>query len=845
MTKKTNLKYRLGLAVLAVTSFHASAQQDDASAKRTGMLEEVIVTAQKRTQSLQDVPAAIAAFSENDLKNAGIQRANDIASVVTNVQLNSAGGNGNQAITIRGIGLNDFNLNSTPTAAVHIDEVALGSNAMTNFAVFDLERVEVLKGPQGTLFGRNSTAGVINFIIQKPTEELEGYVNLTLGNYSTNNFEGAVSGPITENLLYRISYKNDTTDEGFQKNNSPDVNWSENGAVDRWAGRVQLAYEGEKFRANFKYHAGEDSSDPWLPQAEGLYDGAGGLCASGLEGKPNPNECFIGGLFGLDYQGISDTDGDVHSGEYNSKPSADDEFSGYALRLELDTDAGTFVALTGVDEMTYRHKTDLDGVGYVDYQEIAGILAPDAALYGLDPAGTQAIADTPAFAQGSILNQFEDFEIEAFSQEIRFTSVGGERFNYLAGVFFSKDDIENKTGYQSDGFSLFLGLPLAGAVYNHEFEQESTSFAVFGQADYAITDNTTITFGARQTWDEREFVNASYGEHPDMEAFLDAAFGVPNSPTLPILPDLFGFGLDMNLPTSNLDGYKAQLVDGGTRLKQEVEFEDLSWKLVLDHAMNEDWMVYGSVSSGYKAGGFPGLIQTAGLFESTPYQDETIMAYEFGSKLVAFDNRLHLNAALFYYDYSDLQGTYATAVGFDRLKTVGDAEVIGLELDGKWLVTDSLLWKFGLAFLDSEVVDAVDDAVDFSGTNPSAPDGLFEGNELAHAPGVTANTSLNYEATLSDAMYMTVQGNLSYKSDYYTRYDGTDISHWDKSSVEVGFRITLNDTNDAWQVAAWGKNITDEEYVTYQSFSLDKGDQFRFYNAPATYGIDFTYRFGG
>ena len=835
-----------------LNSGFASAQEEQV---QEGQLEVIEITSQKRVQRSQDVPLSVEAFSERDLKNLGVVTASDITENVTNVQLNAAGGNGNQIVTIRGIGLNDFGLNSTPTAAIHVDEIALGSNAMSNFAVFDLERVEVLKGPQGTLFGRNSTAGVVNFIVQKPSDVFEGYATLTLGNYSTTNFEGAVGGPISENFSYRASLKSESTSEGFQTNTNTDVDWRENGEIDRWAGRFQLAYDSGDFRALFKYQAGEDKSEPWLPQAEGLYAADGSFCASGIAGNPNPNQCFIGGLFGASYQMISDTDGDVHSGSYNFEPSADDEFSGASLRLELDVDGGTFVSLTGMDEMTYIHNTDLDGVGFVDYQDLAvGIVALADSLgltdeqwlteIGLDPFGTRAIAENPDFQRGNILNQLENFEIDQFSQEFRFTSEGGQRFNYLFGAYYSSDDIKNTTGYQSDGFSLFLGLPLQGAIYNYEFEQENTSYAIFGQGDYALTDATTLTFGARYTKDEKQFISSSFGTHPDMAAFLDAAFGVPNTDQLPILPDLFGFGLDNSLPTSSIDGFSAELIDGGSKLKQKVEFSNLSWKLTLDHKIEDDWMVYASVADGFNAGGFPAVIITACLFEATPYDEETIMAYEIGSKLTALNNSLRLNASLFYYDYSDLQGVYATAVGFDRLQRIGDADVYGIEVDGTWVLTDSLQWRFGFATLDTEVVNGATDAVDASGTNPRAPVSLFEGNNLAHAPEFTANSSLNYEADISDDLYLTFQANVSYRSDYYTRFDGTPISKWDDSSMVVGFRATLNDMDDVWQVALWGKNITNEEFATYQSFSLDKGDQFIFFNAPATYGIDFTYRFG-
>ncbi|WOH36820.1 TonB-dependent receptor [Thalassotalea fonticola] len=799
----TTLSISIALALSMGSSQVLAEEQSVEVEDNNNALEVITVTSQKRSQRIQDVPTSINAFTENELKDLGISNAVDIANAIPNIELNSAGGNGNQIITIRGVGLNDFSLNNTPTTAVHIDEVPLSSNAMTGFSLFDLERVEVLKGPQGTLFGRNSTAGVVNFITKKPTDVTEGYVTATVGNYQTFNLEGAFGGELTDSLTARASFKSESSEEGFQTNTNPDASWNENGEVDKFAARVQLLWTGDNTTVLANIHTGSDKSQPWLPQSEGTTGLNGAPCASALVGRPDPSECYIDGFFGASYQGISDTDGDVHSGSYDFQPVADDEYNGFSLRVDHELSFATFTSLTGVDNFHYRHKTDLDGIAGMDLQEIAGFI-------GLP------INDT--WQKANILHQYEDFEVDQFTQEFRLTSTTDGDLKWITGLFIATEDMKNTSGYASDNFGLFASLPFdfggygavienTGAVFNHTFEQENTSYAVFAQFDYALFDKTNISFGTRYTEDEKDFEDEAYG--------LDDA----GNRVVKLMP------------------YSDNGADE-TTFKQSMDTSHVSWKVGMDHKIEKDWMIYGGISEGHKSGGFPGTIPFAEA-DVAAYDDETILAYELGSKLSALDNSLRLDITAFYYDYQDMQGVYATAEGFDTLNRVGDAEVKGLELSGTWSLTESLTWSFGAAVLDTEISDSVENVGDALG-NPTD----FNGKELSHAPKQSASTSFNWTNEVSDSLLLSVQVNAAYKSDFYLRYDNDPSSHWDESSLVLGSRITLSDIDDTWSVALWGRNITDEEIPAYQSFSLAKQDHFVFYNQPSTYGIDFTYRFG-
>lgn len=280
--KKKPLPY-----VIAMTSAALLTAQAQAS-----VLEEVVVTAQKREQSLQDVGIAVSAFSGDQLDALGISSAAEITELIPNIQMQAANGNGNHIVVIRGIGLNDFSLNNTPTAAIHIDEGYLASGAMTGFSLFDIERVEVLKGPQGTLYGRNSTAGVVNFITRKPSQEFDAFIETTIGNWKTLNVEGAVGGGLTDTLSGRLAFRSDRRGEGFQDNlNTAAGVPSKIGEVDKWGLRAQLLWEpSDELSVLFNLHGSKDQSDNWVPTNESVDDGAGGICSAALSGPTQ--SCF-------------------------------------------------------------------------------------------------------------------------------------------------------------------------------------------------------------------------------------------------------------------------------------------------------------------------------------------------------------------------------------------------------------------------------------------------------------------------------------------------------------------------------------------------------------------------
>jgi len=483
---------------------------------------------------------------------------------------------------------------------------------------------------------------------------------------------------------------------------------------------------------------------------------------------------------------------------------ADDAYAGLSLRIDHNMAFATLTSLTSFDNFQYRHKTDLDGIASMNLQEIAPFLGFD-------------INDT--WQQANVINQFEDFEVDQITQELRLTSTGTRDLQWLVGVFYAAEEVANITGYGSDNFALFIlapfgyGAPIenTGAAVNHEFSQENTSYAAFVQLDYALSNKTNISFGTRYTQDEKEFVNQSYGLNREGERVVK----------------MFPYAVDPQDQTT---------------FKQTADFSHVSWKIGADYKLADDWMVYAAISDGFKSGGFPGNIPFAEA-DSAVFDEEVIIAYELGTKLSALDNTFRLDAAVFYYDYQDMQGIYAVyttdgTASFNRLSRIGDAKVSGIEIDSTWQLTNQLTWSLAATVLSTEISDSVEDAADSYNNITS-----FNGKSLSHAPEKTLTSTLNWSDNISGDLILSIQANIAYKSDFYLGYDNDPSSHWDESSLTVGTRIVLSNEDDTWSVALWGRNITDEVIPAYQSFSLAKSDHFVFYNQPATFGIDFNYRF--
>jgi iron complex outermembrane receptor protein len=444
------LKHALATAVASVIVTSA------ATAQENRLLEEIVVTAKKRAENIQDVPIAISAFSGDTLNEVGINRAGQLGEYVPGLEITAPAGEGSQLLVfLRGAGLADFSANNAGPVGFYADDVFISSPILTSFQFLDLERVEVLKGPQGTLYGRNTTGGAVKFISNKPSEEFEANFKGSYGNFGTSQLEASVSGPLTDSVRARAAISKNQSD-GWMDNL---VTGQDENGIDVLSWRTIVDADlGERASVRLNLHGAETD------QPTSKYNHVGLL---------------PGGTDALGYAGPDD----LYAGEYNQNDQKieTDAFGG-SLQFDVKFDGFTFTSITAYDELEHS----------IDEETDASPL--DMLFVG------------------------SDVESETFSQEFRLAG-STDTINWLAGLYYLDEEYEQDsyfdlfgtlrafTGGVSDPTGSVTGAPVLLALGSAK--QTVESYAIFGQADIDITDKLTATLGLRYTEEERSFDTAA------------------------------------------------------------------------------------------------------------------------------------------------------------------------------------------------------------------------------------------------------------------------------------------------------------------------------------------------
>ncbi|HVW71046.1 MAG TPA: TonB-dependent receptor [Steroidobacteraceae bacterium] len=616
-----------------------------------GGLEEVVVTAQKREQNSQDVGISISALSGADLQALGVAAATDITKTMPAVILTQPNGPSSFSLSIRGVTQNDFADHQEPPAAVYVDDAYVSQMAGLAFQLFDIDRVEVLRGPQGTLFGRNATGGLAQFVSRRPTDDLDGYVNVELGERNLQRIEGAVGGKIVDGVDGRIAFETNHYDPLFK--NSVGNPGSENG--NDWALRGQLLFKlGDRSSLLFiareaeeDVHGGAWESTPSKPDPN----------AAGSSVFLAPGENYWGTCPGCNALGFP------ASGPFNTY----DNFNGYARirthgltgKLTYDLGWSTLTAIADYQKLTKNYAEDSDTSPYTYFQ----------------------------FFNGSNVNQE--------SAEVRLNG-GDDKLNYTAGLYAIRIDghyYEGWTGpfnWTPNEFSSSCNAvgcwpygtqvpgPDGGIPQTYSpYDLLTKSAAAFAQVEYRATDLIGLSLGARFSTDKKDY---DYTWYPE-ELF-------PQSATTPVvkLTPLDG--------TGTLAGYSSNLKDNFWSGKAEVDFH-----------IDRNLLTYVSYNRGVKAGGFnaplfPDTISETSLISFKP---ETLISYEVGAKSEFFERRLRVNGAAYYYDYQNYQAL--TYTGLEQLIRNANARHEGAELEIDAQPTEALRLGLGIAYIDAIVKD--------------------------------------------------------------------------------------------------------------------------------------------
>lgn len=725
MDNRIKVLLALGGCAWAVPTL-AQEQQAEPVAQDGNTVGEIVVTAQKRSENLSSVPLAVTAVSGEALSAIGAYDTSAIGFLSPNVNFANETSRDAVFITIRGISGTDNRNEADPTTAFHIDGAYVPRLSGANAYFYDLDRVEVLRGPQGTLYGRNSTSGAVNVVSQKPTGELGGHFEILLGNYDRVLTTGAVNLPLMgDRLALRAAFISEDRD-GYRDNSPTTVRGDD---ADDFAARFHLlAQPTDALKLLFTYETYQRS-------------GVGGV--QGLlpfTGNPRPNAAVT----------------DPRSFPLNTRGFRNNDTNSF--RAQADYDLG---GVTATYQFSWRREeresfNDLDGT---------------------------AISD-------STLG--EEFRSSANTHELRLTSNGDRTFDWMIGGFYLDETINSIFNVQ---------IPTAiGAFSRLDFDfidrdQKNESWAVFGQANLALSERLDLTLGARYTRDDKN--------KPDSAQVIRRLNAKGPPPLQTIIQN------------------------------QSADWDKVTWRAALDYTLSDNTLLYGSVSTGYKAGGF-----NRGASQAI-YDPETVTAYEVGAKTNAFDNRLRLGLSAFYYDYKDLQlaqvETGANNVIENITRNATSATIWGLEAEGEARFGKSTRIDFALGYLNAEF-DSFPNVLD---DLTSAIEDL-SGNKLVNAPSFSG--TLGIEPFTVDLGPGTLKPRVQfhYESNSFLRIQNKD--HDRKGGYSrTDARLRYEQTDGHWFAEAYVENIEDDDVVSSVSAGtliIGVGPSFKgVFLAPRTYGM--------
>ena len=623
---------------------------------------EIIVTAQKRGENVQKVPIAITALSGDTLAQDGVVTTLDLTQAVPGLQINNLFQSSNPTIFLRGVGVNDFNPASSGAVGVTVDDVFLNSGVGQLFAIFDIDRVEVLKGPQGTLYGRNTTGGVINYATKRPSFSPDFSASATAGRFSQFFFDAAGGGALIEDKLAARASVTVKRRDGWAVNlqDGRDIN-----DLETYAGRLQfLLTPSSDIEIHNKIEGGVTKSSALGHQSLGIFHPTANRPCTGEE--IIARTICVNPITG--YQANADID------EFNTNVLNNSEkLTNFADRLLVSIDTGD-INITSVTAFVYNKRELNQDVDYSPF----------------------AIAELPLWTEKS----------EQASQELRISSNGGGPLKWIVGAYYLQERLSSLVNFallrefNPDPTQPFFDPASSIMTVERDFTQRTTSKAVFAQLDYELTDRLTATAGIRYTDDRKKLGFITYAGPVN-----------PDSNSQARLQDRrLGF-IDSN-PGNGVIDLPSRTV---TTLKKP------TWRLALAYQAAPAVNAYASYSRGVRSGGY----NTGALFSAIEFNEvdsESIDAFEVGLKSDLLDRRLRLNFAAFYYDYRNLQVFSLEpdpngAAPIQRLQNA-DAEIYGAEVDIQARPMSGLDINLGAAYVHATYSDFVDPIRgDFRGNN--------------------------------------------------------------------------------------------------------------------------------
>ena len=739
------------------------------------ILEEIVVTATKREEALQDVPISVATTSGESL-NALFSGSEDILALsgrVPGLYAESSNGRSAPRFYMRGLGNIDFDLAASQPVSLVMDEVVMENVVLKGFPLFDVQNIEVIRGPQGTLFGRNTTAGIVKINTRRPDDEFSAYLKGSYASHATQNYEGAIGGSLIDGVLSaRLSGLTRSRDNWIT---NAHTNEESLGRYEDSAGRLQVLW------------TPNDRLSVLLSQQNRSLDGTSSIFRANVftTGSGDLNQNY-------DRETVWYDGGDNNPQEYTSQ--------GSTLNVQWDFDNASLTSITSYQAADGFSRGDIDG-------GVVNIFSTPTPPPGVPFADTNVLCPFPCLPArtwpGEILTPSvtqDGADTDQFTQEFRLASQTDGPLSWQIGAFYFDSDLVVTT----DSFASFAD---SGAVQDTRIQQENETWAVFGQASYDVTDQLTLTAGVRYTDDEKDFQVLQYGA-----LWLELGF-------LGIVDPI------------------------------NVKDDETSWEVSANYAMTDDSSLYARLSSGFRAQTIQGR-DVAFLETPTVAKPETIDSIEAGYKANLFSNRMRINLGVFHYEVDDMQlSIIGGASNTNQVINAETGDATGFELDAEWLITENLLVTFGTSYNDTELQDAnLFSAPCGSGlctvldpVNPDNPTQVsLDGNPFPRAPKTTHNLTLRYSAPVGeDAEVYFFTDWAFYGEINMPLYEAVEFKTDDQ--YEGGLRVGYRNNANGFEIAAFGRNITDEDNVLgFIDFSNNTG----FVNEPRIWGVEVGMEFG-
>jgi outer membrane receptor protein involved in Fe transport len=752
---------------------------------------DIIVTAQKREESINRVGLSITALTGAELSKQNIRSVADLSNVVPGLSYTNSNTN-TPVYTLRGVGFYENSLGAAPAVTVYVDEVPLPFPVLTTEAGLDVERIEVLKGPQGILFGQNSTGGAINYIAKKPTDTFEAGAELGYGRFNDVTGTAYLSGPLSSTLKARLAVSGERADDwqySYTRNDST-------GKTRKVAGRLLLEWEpSSSVRVGLNVNGWINKSDPQVGQLIGL--GLQNNSPTFADGTPRyDNRLNI--LLNYPLAPRNDRAADWSP---NMAAIGDEKMGQVALRADIKLTSGiTLTSISSYVAYSRENRADYDGV----------VPNNDDLLRN---SGT----------------------IHSFIQELRIAETGSSNFRWVFGGNFEAsranetDALLYRDSTIADYLGQLAGLGQAAPWQTNPFHtnQRMRNYAVFANAEFDLTSQLTVKAGARYTEADRTgdmcTNDSGDGKSAVVFNFLNgfSVLGPGSCYTV--------------LQTRDAQGNVTH-IQPLTNWHDTLNEHNLSWRAGIDFKPSPTVLFYANLSKGYKAGGFPAASAVV-TDQYAPVVQESVLAYEGGFKASTRNHALTVTGAIYYYDYTNkqlrAQGIYLPFGILNNLQNIPKSDVKGAELEVSLRPVSGLHIDGAVSYNDAKVKRYV-------GINANGTFGDFAGAPVPFTPKWSLNGAIDYDWRLSSNLRAFVGTTVSYRSKATGAIGGEAIEKIDPYTL-VDLRAGIETADGSWRLQVWGKNVTDKYYWTNVVHTFDT--IIRYTGRPATFGATLSFRY--